>query len=90
MLVVGLSSLIGLFALIYKPLSENTKAMTTLGLKLQYLTEKLDREHDEHVKHIQDFEEYKSDMSEKQKQQWKKIDEHSIKIAEHETKLNNK
>ena len=40
MLVIALSSLIGLFAMVYKPLSENTKAMTTLGLKLEYLTEK--------------------------------------------------
>ena len=87
MLVIALSSLIGLFAMVYKPLSENTKAMTTLGLKLEYLTEKLDGEHRQHEKHIQDFEEYKEKVRESNQKQWNKIEEHENKLTKHEEQI---
>ena len=32
--VLGLSSLIGIFTAVYRPLSENTKAMTELTLRV--------------------------------------------------------
>ena len=44
-LVIASSSIISLFSMVYKPLSENTKAMTTLGVKMEHLAEKIENEH---------------------------------------------
>ena len=53
MLVLALGTLIGVAVAIGKPLSDNTKAMTTLTLNINHLSEKLDtmdKEFKEHKK----------------------------------------
>lgn len=75
MLVVGLSSLIGLFAILFKPLNDNTKAMAELVSKMDRITEKMDERDEELKQHIREFDEYKNKVRESQKRQWDKIDE---------------
>lgn len=75
MLVVGLSSLIGLFVILFKPLNNNTKAMADLVSKMDRITEKMDERDEELKQHIKDFDEYKNKVRESQKRQWDKIDE---------------
>lgn len=75
MLVVGLSSLIGLFVILFKPLNNITKAMADLVSKMDRITEKMDERDEELKQHIKDFGEYKNKVRESQKRQWDKIDE---------------
>lgn len=83
MLIVALGSLLGLFTVVYKPLTENTKAMTTLGIKIEHLSEKIEEDRKEHEKHLKDFEEYKEHVSKSQKEQWDAIRENKSKLGEH-------
>ena len=87
--VVALSTLISLFMMVYKPLSENTKAMTTLAVKIETFSKSLDEQKEEHKEHLKEFSEYKEHISEGQRRQWEKIDEHSQKLQEHETEIQN-
>lgn len=73
MMIVGLSTLVGLFIAIFKPINENTKTMTELLLKMDTMTEKMDKRDEELKQHIKDFEDYKSKVRESQKRQWDKI-----------------
>ena len=82
MLIVALGSLLGLFTVVYKPLNENTKAMTTLGMKIEHLSEKIEEDRKEHEKHLKDFEEYKEHVSKSQKEQWDAIRENKSKLGE--------
>ena len=75
MLVICLSSLVGLFAMLFKPLNNNTKAMANLVSKIDRITEKMDERDEELKQHIKDFEDYKNKVRESQKRQWNKIDE---------------
>lgn len=75
MMIVGLSTLVGLFIAIFKPINENTKTMTELLLKMDVMTEKMDERDEEFKQHIKDFEDYKNKVRESQKRQWNKIDE---------------
>ncbi len=75
MMIVGLSTLVGLFIAIFKPINENTKTMTELLLKMDTMTEKMDKRDEELKQHIKDFEDYKNKVRESQKRQWDKIDE---------------
>ena len=75
MLVICLSSLVGLFAMLFKPLNNNTKAMADLVSKIDRITEKMDERDEELKQHIKDFEDYKNKVRESQKRQWNKIDE---------------
>ena len=75
MLVLCLSSLIGLFVMLFKPLNDNTKAMSTLVSRIDRITEKMDERDEELKKNIKDFDEYKNKVRESQKRQWDKIDE---------------
>jgi hypothetical protein len=75
MMIVGLSTLVGLFIAIFKPINENTKTMTELLLKMDVMTEKMDERDEELKQHIKDFEDYKNKVRESQKRQWNKIDE---------------
>lgn len=43
-MVIGLSAIVGLFLSIYKPLSDNTKAMTILTSNIEHLAEKIDEQ----------------------------------------------
>lgn len=87
MLILALVALIGLFSAVYKPLSENTKAMTKLGLQIQYLGEKIEEDRKEHEKHLKDFEDYKSHVSDGQKKQWDAIRENSKQLQKHDLEL---
>ena len=84
MLVIALVTLAGLFSAVYKPLNKNTEAMTTLALKLSYLSDQLDEQKNEFKEHKGEFEKYKDKVRESQKRQWDEIDRHSDKLKEHE------
>lgn len=92
MLVLCLSSLIGLFVMLFKPLNDNTKAMSTLVSRIDRITEKMDERDEELKQHIKDFDEYKNKVRESQKRQWDKIDELSDDMIsiKHSIKLNSK
>ena len=82
MLVLALGTLIGVAVAIGKPLSDNTKAMTTLTLNINHLSEKLDTMDKEFKEHKDDFEKYKNHVSESQKRQWDNINKNSRDITE--------
>lgn len=82
MLVLALGTLIGVAVAIGKPLSDNTKAMTTLTLNINHLSEKLDTMDKEFKEHKDDFEKYKNHVSESQKRQWNDINKNSRDITE--------
>lgn len=73
---VALATLTGLFFTVHKPLEENTKAMTTLAVKVDQLTEQMKKQED-------DFVQYKDHVSESQRRQWDAINENADKILEH-------
>lgn len=77
MMVIAIASLVALFFAIHKPLSDNTKAMTELTIKLEYFTQQLEQQEKE-------FKEYKEHVSEGQRKQWDAINKHSDKILEHD------
>lgn len=74
--VIGLSSLIGVFTAIYRPLSENTKAMTKLTLRVEQLAEKIDEQNKRIEGQEKALLEYKEHVRDSQKRQWDKLDEH--------------
>jgi Sec-independent protein translocase protein TatA len=73
--VLGLSSLIGIFTAVYRPLSENTKEMKEQNEKLE--------------KQNKEIEEYKEHVRKGQKQQWDEIERNEKEIGEtkHELEL---
>ena len=75
MLILSLATLVGLFSVIFKPINENTKAMTRLVTRLDAMTEKMDERDEELKEHIKEFDEYKEKVKNSQKRQWDKIDE---------------
>lgn len=80
--VIGLSSLIGIFTAVYRPLSENTKAMTKLTMNIEQLAEKIEEQNkriDEQEKALNN---YKDHMRESQKRQWEVLDKHDLEIIE--------
>lgn len=78
--VMALVVLVGLFAAVHRPINENTKAMTTLTVKVEQLTERLDEQ-------INDFEGYKSHVSVSQQRQWNVINEHSDMLIKHDLEI---
>ena len=82
MLVLALGTLVGVAVAIGKPLSDNTKAMTTLTMNINHLSEKLDTMDKEFKEHKGDFEKYKNHVSESQKRQWDNINKNSRDITE--------
>lgn len=75
MLVISLATLIGLFAVVFKPLDANTKAMANLVSRLDRMAEKMDERDEELKEHIKEFDDYKEKVRASQKRQWDKIDE---------------
>ena len=75
MLVISLATLIGLFAVVFKPLNANTKAMANLVSRLDRMAEKMDERDEELKGHIKEFDDYKEKVRASQKRQWDKIDE---------------
>lgn len=74
--VLGLSSLIGIFTAVYRPLNENTKAMTELTLRMEQLAEKIDEQNKKIEGQEKALLEYKEHVRDSQKRQWYKLDEH--------------
>lgn len=82
MFVLALATFIGVFIAINKPLNANTKAMTTLTLRMEQLSDSLKQQEIEQKI-------YKEHMKESQKRQWVVIDEHGKQILKHDILLQN-
>ena len=80
--VIGLSSLIGVFTAIYKPLSENTKAMTELTIRIEQLAKEIKEQNEKIEKQSKEFEEYKEHVRKGQKDQWDAIEKNEKEIGE--------
>lgn len=80
--VLGLSSLIGIFTAVYRPLNENTKAMTKLTSNIEQLAEKIEEQNKRIDKQERDLSEYKDHMRQSQKRQWEVLDKHEKDILE--------
>lgn len=87
-LVVSLTTLIGLFAVVFKPLNANTKAMAELVSRLDRMAEKMDERDEELKEHIKEFDDYKEKVRASQKRQWDKIDELSDDMIKVKQKQN--
>lgn len=87
-LVLSLATLIGLFAVVFKPLNANTKAMSQLVSRLDILTLRMDERDEELKEHIKEFDKYKEKMRESQKRQWDRIDELSEDMIKVKQKQN--
>ena len=86
-IVIGLSALVTLFMAIYKPLNENTKAMTTLTSNIEHLTEKIEEQSNRINEQELAFSRYKDNVRESQKRQWDVLDEHERMLMETKHKL---
>lgn len=89
MLVIALGSLATLFCAVYKPLSENTKAMTELTLKIGFLAQKIEEQEKKQEKHEKEFEDYKEHVSQSQKRQWDEISKQNEMLSRHDTEIKN-
>ena len=87
--VLGLSSLIGIFTAVYRPLSENTKAMTELIIRVEQLAKEIKEQNEKLEKRNKEIEEYKEHVRKGQKQQWDAIERNEKEIGEtkHELEL---
>jgi peptidoglycan hydrolase CwlO-like protein len=79
--VLGLSSLIGIFTAVYRPLNENTKAMTELTLKVEQLAKEIKDQNDKLEKQNREIEEYKEHVKKGQREQWEVLDRHELEIV---------
>lgn len=80
MLVMAASTLLSVFFIVHRPMDENTKAMTTLSVKVQQLSEVISEQKNDLLM-------YKDHVDESQRRQWGVINEHSTVLAQHETRL---
>ena len=80
--VWGLSSLIGIFTAVYRPLNENTKAMTKLTINIGQLAEKIEEQNKRIDEQERELNNYKDHMRESQKRQWEVLDKHEKEIIE--------
>lgn len=80
--VIGLSSLIVVFTATYSPLSENTKAMTKLTLRVEQLAKEIKEQNEKLEKQNKDIEEYKEHVRNGQKEQWAAIEKNEKEIGE--------
>lgn len=87
-LVLSLATLIGLFAVVFKPLNANTKAMSQLVSRLDILTLRMDERDEELKEHIKEFDKYKEKVRESQKRQWDRINELSDDMIKVKQKQN--
>ena len=85
--VLGLSSLIGIFITVYRPLNENTKVMTVLTSNIEHLTEKIEEQNSRINEQELAFSRYKDHVRESQKRQWDVLDEHEKMLIETKHKL---
>ena len=80
--VLGLSSLIGIFTAVYRPLNENTKAMTKLSMNIEQLAEKIEEQNKRIDKQERELNNYKDHVRESQKRQWEVLDKHEKEIID--------
>lgn len=80
--VIALTALIGLFAALYKPLSDNTKAMTKLIMNIEQLAKKIEEQNKRIDEQERELNNYKDHMRESQKRQWEVLDKHEKEIIE--------
>lgn len=80
--VIGLSSLIGIFTAVYRPLNDNTKAMTKLTLRVEQLAKEIKEQNEKLEKQNKEIDEYKEHVRKGQKEQWNAIDRNEKEIAE--------
>ena len=80
--VLGLSSLIGIFTAVYRPLNENTKAMTKLTINIGQLAEKIEEQNKRIDEQERELNNYKDHTRESQKRQWEVLDKHEKEIIE--------
>lgn len=80
--VLGLSSLIGIFIAVYRPLSENTKAMAELTLRVEQLAKEMKEQNEKLEKQNKEVEEYKEHVRKGQKEQWIAIEKNEREIGE--------
>ncbi len=80
--VLGLSSLIGIFTAVYRPLNKNTKAMTKLSMNIEQLAEKIEEQNKRIDKQERELNNYKDHVRESQKRQWEVLDKHEKEIIE--------
>lgn len=87
--VIGLSSLIGIFTAVYKPLNDNTKAMTELTIRIEQLAKEIKEQNEKIEKQSKEFEDYKEHVRKGQKLQWDAIEKNEKEIGEtkHELEL---
>lgn len=79
---LGLSSLIGIFTALYRPLNENTKAMTKLTINIEQLAKKFEEQNKRIDEQERELNNYKDHMRESQKRQWEVLDKHEKEIME--------
>ena len=82
MLVLSLTALITLFMSIYKPLNDNTKAMTALTSNIESLAEKIEEQNKKIDEQEREFNVYKDHVRESQKRQWLELDKHSEQLKD--------
>lgn len=80
--VLGLSSLIGIFTALYRPLNENTKAMTKLTMNIEQLAKRIEEQNKRIDEQERELNDYKDHMRESQKRQWEVLDKHDKEIME--------
>lgn len=80
--VIAFTALVGLFSAIYKPLNDNTKAMTKLTSNIEQLAEKIEEQNKRIDKQERELSDYKDHMRESQKRQWEVLDKHTKDILE--------
>ena len=72
-LIVGLASILSLFAMVCSPLIKNAKAMVELNLNLKELNKNLIR--------------LETNNAEAHKELWEQINDHDDRIIDHETRI---
>jgi len=87
--IIALTSIIGLFTAVAKPLVRNTEAMTLLNASVRELSGKIDEQNKRIEAQEDALEHYKDHVRESQRKQWEKINEHDKRIDEvaHDLKL---
>ena len=80
--IIALTSIIGLFTAVAKPLVRNTEAMTLLNASVRELSGKIDEQNKRIEAQEDALEHYKDHVRESQRKQWEKINEHDRRIDE--------
>ena len=78
--IIALTSIIGLFTAVAKPLVRNTEAMTLLNASVRELSGKIDEQNKRIEAQEDALEHYKDHVRESQRKQWDKINEHDRRI----------